>query len=79
MEDHDAVVTKPLVNKLASDFTQKCLTGNFPYFEPSEKNKHLLNRAADVFMEIVTKREFPDFITTYLNDSHIFWAVQKEW
>jgi hypothetical protein len=32
--------------------------------------------AAVVFMEIVTQREFPEFVTICLNDSYSFWSFQ---
>ncbi|KAJ9573471.1 hypothetical protein L9F63_009131 [Diploptera punctata] len=69
MEDHPGAVTKSLVNKLAVEFVMQ--------FKATEKHRRLLEAASDVFMQIVTKRNFPDFITTYLNDSHIFWASQN--
>ncbi|XP_069679393.1 malate synthase-like [Periplaneta americana] len=77
MEDYDAIVTKGLVNRLVSNFIQECKAGKHPFFHPTDKNIQQLEAAAGVFMEIVTKREFPEFITTYLNDSYIFWSFQK--
>ncbi|XP_074650895.1 malate synthase-like [Tubulanus polymorphus] len=38
-------------------------------------DNQLLNQAADTFLEIVMKHEFPEFITTYLNEEHLFHSV----
>ena len=36
-----------------------------------------IREAGEVFLEIVTMRDFPEFITTLLNDSHGFRKRQK--
>jgi hypothetical protein len=77
MEDYVGVVTKKLVNGLVNGFIQECMAGNNSSFDPTESNRQKLEAAAGIFMEIVTKREFPEFITTYLNDSYIFWSFQR--
>ncbi|AWP12546.1 putative malate synthase glyoxysomal-like isoform 2 [Scophthalmus maximus] len=38
----------------------------------SVRAKQRLNIAADMFLEVVLKRDFPEFITTYLNQDHTF-------
>jgi hypothetical protein len=77
MEDYDATVTKNLVSGLVNEFIQECVAGKYSYFIPTEDNRQQIEAAAGVFMEIVTKREFPEFITSYLNDSYIFWSFQR--
>lgn len=76
--DYVAVVTKNLVNGLVNGFIQECMAGSNSSFDPTESNRQKLKAAAGIFMEIVTKREFPEFITTYLNDSYTFWSFQKQ-
>jgi hypothetical protein len=47
------------------------------YFPATEANRQKLQAAAGIFTEIVTKREFPEIMTTYLNDSYTFWSFQR--
>lgn len=39
--------------------------------------KQVLHRAADMFLEVVYKKNFPEFITTYLNEDHTFLSSQR--
>lgn len=39
--------------------------------------KQRLHTAADMFLELVCKRDFPEFITTYLNLDHTFLSWQS--
>lgn len=39
--------------------------------------KQKLHTAADMFLEVVFKRDFPEFITTYLNQDHTFLRSQS--
>uniref|UniRef100_A0A4W6E218 malate synthase n=1 Tax=Lates calcarifer TaxID=8187 RepID=A0A4W6E218_LATCA len=39
--------------------------------------KQGLHTAADMFLEVVLKRDFPEFITTYLNQDHTFLSSQS--
>lgn len=41
------------------------------------RNKQRLHTAADMFLEVVLKRDFPEFITTYLNQDHTFLSSQN--
>jgi hypothetical protein len=77
VEDYVAVVTKKLVNGLVNGFIQECMSESNSSFDPTESNRQKLKAAAGIFMEIVTKREFPEFITTHLNGSYIFWSLQR--
>lgn len=42
------------------------------YISVSFRDKQRLHTAADMFLEVVLKRDFPEFITTYLNQDHTF-------
>lgn len=44
----------------------------------SFRAEHRLHTAADMFLEVVLKRDFPEFITTYLNLDHTFLSSQNE-
>lgn len=55
------VVTTSLVQSLSTDFLKSTST--------SHMNKRLLLIAERLFFDIITALEFPDFITTYLNDN----------
>lgn len=63
MEDYVAVVTKKLVNGLVNGFFQESMSGSNSYFNPAESNRQKLEAPVGTFMEIVTKREFPEVIT----------------
>jgi len=39
--------------------------------------KRRLHTAADMFLEVVLKRHFPEFITSYLNQDHTFLSSQN--
>lgn len=39
--------------------------------------KQVLHTAADMFLEVVYKRDFPEFITTYLSEDHTFLSSQR--
>jgi hypothetical protein len=77
MEDYVGVVTKNLVNGLVNGFIQECMAGSNSSFDPTESIREKLEAAPGIFMEIVTKREFPEFLITYLNDTYIFWSFQR--
>ncbi|KAJ8879174.1 hypothetical protein PR048_019780 [Dryococelus australis] len=74
MEDMDAVVTKALVQNSVARFVAEQLEAN-PI--ASEVEKHQLATAADIVLEMVTKRDFPEFITTHLYEHHAFQACHK--
>ena len=50
---------------------------NAEQFSTSQDKERLIT-AAKMFEEIVTKRDFPEFITTYLNLDHTFLEYQKK-
>ena len=69
LEDSDNIVTIRLVRALMSDVVKQIIesTELSVYLEEDRK---LLYMAAQILDEIVTKVEFPEFITTYLNQEH---------
>lgn len=72
IENKKEKVTRSLVLKEASHIFES-LSSNYEinYYE-----KIKLAIALDVFLEIVNCRDFPEFITTYLNDTYIFKKLQ---
>ncbi|XP_066998901.2 malate synthase isoform X2 [Anabrus simplex] len=77
VEDFNAVVTKTLVKQLAEKFLTCCMEGKLSFCQ-NEKERYQMKIAMGMFMEIITKNEFPDFITTYLNDNYMFWSFHKQ-
>ncbi|XP_049836595.1 malate synthase-like [Schistocerca gregaria] len=69
MEKTNIMVTKHLVKQLTTDFVQQ--------HQLCKADVAKMRAAAEVFMDIVTRREFPDFITTYLNQCPLFWHFQR--
>ncbi|XP_070769043.1 malate synthase-like [Enoplosus armatus] len=67
LEDDSRVVSRRLVTDLTNEVTVElgalCL---------SVRAKRRLHTAADMLLEVVLKRHFPEFITTYLNQDHTF-------
>ncbi|KAM4808514.1 uncharacterized protein WCC33_007047 [Rhinophrynus dorsalis] len=68
LEDNSRTVTRSLVQALVQEV--KCELASD--LDLSNMEKQGLCKAAEVFMEIVQKRDFPEFITTYLNLEHVF-------
>ncbi|XP_027713355.1 malate synthase-like isoform X1 [Vombatus ursinus] len=67
-DDERTVVSRSLVHNLVEEMKNElqdcyCL---------SERAKQLLHTATEIFLEIVQKKDFPEFITTYLNLDHTF-------
>lgn len=50
---------------------------NIKYIYYFSRAKLQLHTAADMFLEVVLKREFPEFITTYLSQDHTFLNTHK--
>ncbi|MEE6461503.1 hypothetical protein FKM82_001308 [Ascaphus truei] len=68
LEDDNRTVTRGFVRVLVKEVgcelaDEQC---------PSDLDKQRLHTAAEMFLEIVQKRDFPEFITTYLNLDHTF-------
>ncbi|CAK6977360.1 malate synthase-like [Scomber scombrus] len=67
LEDDSRVVSR----KLVTDFTKEVMM-ELSTLCQSVRDKQRLHTAADMFLEVVLKRDFPEFITTYLNQDHTF-------
>ncbi|MEQ2261808.1 hypothetical protein XENORESO_016171, partial [Xenotaenia resolanae] len=72
LEDDGRVVSRQLVTEL----TKELRTDLSPLCH-SERTKQKLHTAADMFLEVVLKRHFPEFITSYLNMDHTFLSSQS--
>lgn len=68
LEEDNRTVTRSLVQSLVKEV--ECELAVELSF--SELEKQRLHVAAEIFLEIVLKRDFPEFITTYLNLDHTF-------
>ncbi|XP_012267964.2 malate synthase-like [Athalia rosae] len=67
-EDSGQMLTRELVLRYSSEILDDLIAQYGVNFE----TKLQLYTARDLFMDIVNHREFPEFITTYLNDTHVF-------
>ncbi|KAM8732891.1 malate synthase-like isoform 2-T2 [Acanthopagrus schlegelii] len=67
LEDDSRVVSRRLVtdltNEVMMELSARC---------QSASAKQKLSTAAGMFLEVVLRRDFPEFITTYLNQDHTF-------
>ncbi|XP_072351695.1 malate synthase-like [Scyliorhinus torazame] len=69
LEDDNRTVTRSLVQKLVKELDTEledvlhCCT---------DSCKRRLTTASEIFLEIVQKQDFPEFLTTYLNLEHAF-------
>uniref|UniRef100_A0A3B3TRK3 malate synthase n=1 Tax=Poecilia latipinna TaxID=48699 RepID=A0A3B3TRK3_9TELE len=72
LEDDGRVVSRQIVTELTKEVSTElgCLC-------PSERTEQRLHTAADMFLEVVLKRHFPEFITSYLNLDHTFLTSQN--
>lgn len=65
------MITRGLVQKLIAEFIEEAVN-------VEGRDRATVQVAAEIFEEVVTKREFPEFLTTYLNLDHTFLAHQKQ-
>ena len=63
------VITKRMVHRMIQEFVQSLLLS--AEYVHENGNRRRLETAAKILEEIVTKRDFPEFITTYLYEEHI--------
>ncbi|XP_063586705.1 malate synthase-like [Penaeus indicus] len=77
LEDNGEVITRGLVQKIIGDFVDATIMSQDPVPLNSPKHEERFRAAAEIFEEVVTKRDFPEFITTYLNLDHTFLSYQK--
>ncbi|KAG7273611.1 hypothetical protein CRUP_011040 [Coryphaenoides rupestris] len=75
LEDNQQVVTRAMVVELTQEVMEElrqvtaCQT---------VRDEERLQAAAEMFLEVVLKRDFPEFLTTYLNLDHTFLSSQAK-
>lgn len=79
LEDNGEVITRGLVQRLMKDFINSAITSGDLVPVQTDKDKERLQAAAEIFEEVITKRDFPEFLTTYLNLDHTFLSYQKKY
>ncbi|KAM8849033.1 malate synthase-like isoform 2-T2 [Synchiropus picturatus] len=67
LEGESKIVNRQLVTELAQQVTMKLLP-----LHGSDSAARMLQTAASMFLEVVLKRDFPEFLTTYLCQEHTF-------
>uniref|UniRef100_A0A8C7ZTZ6 malate synthase n=1 Tax=Oryzias sinensis TaxID=183150 RepID=A0A8C7ZTZ6_9TELE len=72
LEDGSRVVNRRLVKELIQE-----LLVELSAVCHSVRSKQRLNTAADMFLEVVLQRNFPEFLTSYLNQDHTFLSWQS--
>ncbi|KAK8725886.1 hypothetical protein OTU49_010538 [Cherax quadricarinatus] len=78
LEESGDVISRSLVQKLIKDFLSSVITSSDSVCVKSLCDKERLWTSANIFEEVVTKRDFPEFLTTYLNLDHTFLSYQKK-
>ncbi|XP_061757576.1 malate synthase-like isoform X2 [Nerophis ophidion] len=71
LEDEEKLVSRQLVSEL----TTEVLMEFWPTCSVRERQK--FQTAADLFLEVVQRRDFPEFITSFLNQDHTFLSSQN--
>ncbi|XP_045887343.1 malate synthase-like isoform X2 [Micropterus dolomieu] len=71
LEDDGRVVSRRLVTDLTNEVMMELSS-----LCHSVRDKQTLHTAEAMFLEVVLKRDFPEFITTYLNQDHTFLSSQ---
>ncbi|XP_072898813.1 malate synthase-like [Hemitrygon akajei] len=69
LEDDDRIVTRNLVQTLVKEIETEL---HDVLHHCTDSSKWQLAVASEIFLEIVQKRDFPEFLTTYLNLEHTF-------
>ncbi|XP_048826452.1 malate synthase-like [Brienomyrus brachyistius] len=72
LEDDERVVTRGLVRSLAQELLGELKAHRGRDF----RGRETLLTAAHMFLEVVQRRDFPEFLTTYLNLDHMFLSSQ---
>ncbi|XP_046876415.1 malate synthase-like [Hypomesus transpacificus] len=75
LEDNGSVVTRGLVTDLTREVMGELR--EVTHCQTVGDEQRLLNAAA-MFLEVVQKRDFPEFLTTYLNLDHTFLSAQDQ-
>lgn len=71
IENQDQIITREFIYSSSSNIVADLIK---EYGNSSGARKKLIV-AFDLFLEIVNLRELPEYITTYLNDAHVFRKV----
>ncbi|XP_041845802.1 malate synthase-like [Melanotaenia boesemani] len=72
LEDDSRVVSRRLVTDITGELMME-----LGVHCRSDWSKRRLHTAADMFLEVVLKKHFPEFITSYLNQDHTFLSFQN--
>nr|XP_054755218.1 uncharacterized protein LOC129261180 [Lytechinus pictus] len=64
---------RPVTRRLVIDLIQAFLADNKP--TSSSDSHRRLRVSANIFLELVTRKDFPEFITTYMNSNISFRAA----
>lgn len=75
LEDDGSVVTRRLVTELTREVTREIR--EVTHCQTVGAEQRLLT-ARDMFLEVIQKRDFPEFLTTYLNLDHTFLSAQGQ-
>uniref|UniRef100_A0A8C2G953 malate synthase n=1 Tax=Cyprinus carpio TaxID=7962 RepID=A0A8C2G953_CYPCA len=75
LEDDGTVVTRALVGSLAEGLMEDLKAA---IYCQTSRDKQRLMTAVSMFIEIVQKNDFPEFLTTYLNLDHTFLSSQSQ-
>ncbi|KAI1883739.1 hypothetical protein AGOR_G00234650 [Albula goreensis] len=75
LEDDDRVVTSSLVKGLTQDVMEELKEVKQCH---TVRDVQRLLTAASMFLEVVHKSDFPEFLTTYLSQDHTFLASQDQ-
>ncbi|CAL8358685.1 unnamed protein product [Merluccius merluccius] len=76
LEDNKRVVTRAMVVHLTQEVMKELREVTACQTVRAEES---LQTAAEMFLEVVLKRNFPEFLTTYLNLDHTFLSSQAMW
>ncbi|OWF46599.1 uncharacterized protein LOC110455515 [Mizuhopecten yessoensis] len=77
LEEDGKVITLVMVQSVAGGVVRDELSGMRARGKLSQADYSRLQTAAQMFLEIVTKREFPEFITTYLSLNHTWLSFHQ--
>uniref|UniRef100_A0A671R802 malate synthase n=1 Tax=Sinocyclocheilus anshuiensis TaxID=1608454 RepID=A0A671R802_9TELE len=75
LEDDGTVVTRALVSSLVEGLMEDLKAA---IHCQTSRDKQRLMTAVSMFLEIVQKNDFPEFLTTYLNLDHTFLSSQSQ-
>ncbi|CAL4076363.1 unnamed protein product [Meganyctiphanes norvegica] len=77
LEDNGEVITRGMVQEIIRESVDTIIATEDLVPMKTEEHRNRLCTAAEILEEIITKRDFPEFITTYLSQDHTFLKYQK--